>query len=86
MSDIRTRVITALEGARFEDEAQREKVFAQVEPAFRAIQSDARESAIREAAVVAKVGWLHCEYGELADADCMCALSEHTEAAILALI
>ena len=30
MSDIRTRAIKALEGARFEDEAQREKVIEQV--------------------------------------------------------
>lgn len=44
-----------------------------------------RAKVIEECAGVAKTAWLTCEYGEIADADAMCALSEHTESAIRAL-
>ena len=40
MSDIRTRAIKALEGARFEDEAQREKVIKQIEDALREVKCE----------------------------------------------
>jgi hypothetical protein len=44
-----------------------------------------RAATIEECAKVAKTAWLTCQYGEIADADAMCALSEHTETAIRAL-
>lgn len=48
-------------------------------------RAEIRREVLEEAAKVAKGAWLTCPYGEIADADAMCALSEHTEAAILAL-
>jgi hypothetical protein len=62
------------------------ELWAAVESAIRADEAaKVRAEAIEEAAKVAKTAWLTCPYGEIADADAMCALSEHTETAIRAL-
>jgi len=65
---------------------KRKADWAAVESAIRADEAaKVRAEAIEEAAKVAKTAWLTCPYGEIADADAMCALSEHTETAIRAL-
>jgi len=61
-------------------------LWAAVESAIRADEAaKVRAATIEECAKVAKTAWLTCPYGEIADADAMCALSEHTETAIRAL-
>jgi hypothetical protein len=50
------------------------------------LREQIRAEAIREAAREAKAAWLSCPYGEIADADAMCALSEYAEQKILALL
>jgi len=60
--------------------------WAAVESTIRADEAaKVRAATIEECAKVAKTAWLTCPYGEIADADAMCALSEHTETAIRAL-
>ena len=56
----------------------------EINPHQQSVWAAVEAAVIEECARVAKTAWLTCPFGEIADADAMCALSEHTEAAIRA--